>query len=558
MKTAEIRNDVAGAGPDPEEAQIDRLWLLDKLKLGPVGYYAALASSDEDILAVGAANALLNESAVPEDLKDRMVALSTAQSVQMRAFDFFLKEYDHDRLRAVIDMPGRSSDESIRQHFEATLANDWEELVGIEIERFHRTGNLSAIHAAAVAAENVGGWRKALPLRIDLVLINPQDPLWQFRLIHTLRNVNRYDLIERFCNIVEKAKAFSHISPFLRALVALRKGEATQGLHWLERVPMKGIPVIGALAVAATKAELLEKLGRFEDAYRAYDEQNKLLRGPDFKPDKFRDEAIARATAPIADAGPDERTNHHMMLGFPRSGTTLLENALASHPAIETFEEIRALTALTGLFSRRKRDGAKSFDRDFTLESRSRYYSEIDRNKHKQGASVYIDKMPIASVNAPFFRKIFPGKRYIFSIRHPYDVVLSCFKQSFTPNQAMDNFTTFANSCRTYDFVMGQWFGTFSLDSEDVCYVRYDRLVTDLKTEVGRVLDFVGLEWSDEILDFAQKAEERSTKTPSYAKVRSGLTLGVQSSWRNYEFLFKSPDARPLDRWVKFFGYEGI
>jgi len=254
MKTAGIRNDAAE--PDAEEAQIERLWMLDKLKLGPVGYYSALASSENEILAVGAANALLSESAVPEEMRDRIVALSNAQSVQMRAFDFFLKEYDYDRLRAVIDMPGRSSDELIRQHFKATFANDWEKLVGIEIERFHRTGNLSSLHAAAVAAENSGGWRMALPLRIDLVLINPQDPHWQFRLIHTLRNVNRYDLIERFCTIIEKAKAFAHISPFLRALLALHKGEATQGLRWLERVPTKGIPVFGALAIATTKGEL--------------------------------------------------------------------------------------------------------------------------------------------------------------------------------------------------------------------------------------------------------------------------------------------------------------
>jgi len=47
-------------------------------------------------------------------------------------------------------------------------------------------------------------------------------------------------------------------------------------------------------------------------------------------------------------------------------------------------------------------------------------------------------------------------------------------------------------------------------------------------------------------------------RTPSYAKVRSGVSIGVQTAWRNYAFLFKRQEARPLDRWVKFFGCEGL
>jgi hypothetical protein len=558
MKTAEIRNEVAGAGPDAEEAQIERLLLLDKLKLGPVGYYTALLREDDEILAVAAANVLLSEGAVSEDMRDRIVSLCGSLSVQLRAFDFLMKEYDYDRVRAAIDTPGRSSDELIRRHFEATLGNDRERLADIELERFHRTGDLSSIHAAAAAAEDVGGWREALSLRIDLILANPQDPVWQFRLIHTLRNVNRFDLLERFCSIFEKLKIFPNISAFLRAVLAQQGGDASQGLRWLQRVPTKGIPKIGAVSLLRLRAELLEQSRRFEDAYRAFCEQNELLRSPGFNPTMFREQVKARAAVQVEDSGPDERMDHYMMLGFPRSGTTLLENALAAHPLVETFEEISALTVLSEFFLRRNGRRAAPLDRNFMLEARQRYYREIDRNKKIASARIFVDKMPIASVEAKFLMKIFPEKKYIFSIRHPYDVVLSCFKQPFAPNPAMDNFTTFADSCRVYDFVMNEWFSTFGLDSDHVCYIRYDRLVTDLKAEVTRALAFMGLEWNEDILEFAQRAEERGNKTPSYSKVRQGLTLGVQSSWRNYEFLFRSADARPLDRWVAFFGYEGL
>ena len=64
-----------------------------------------------------------------------------------------------------------------------------------------------------------------------------------------------------------------------------------------------------------------------------------------------------------------------------------------------------------------------------------------------------------------------------------------------------------------------------------------------------------GLQWDEHIRDFASLADARSGRTPSYQKVRKGLTLGVQTSWRNYGFLFQSPDAKPLYRWAEFFGY---
>jgi hypothetical protein len=60
------------------------------------------------------------------------------------------------------------------------------------------------------------------------------------------------------------------------------------------------------------------------------------------------------------------------------------------------------------------------------------------------------------------------------------------------------------------------------------------------------------------VRDFASVSERRKVATPSYQKVRSGLSIGVQSSWRNYDFFFRLKDARLLDHWLKHFGYEGL
>jgi hypothetical protein len=168
---------------------------------------------------------------------------------------------------------------------------------------------------------------------------------------------------------------------------------------------------------------------------------------------------------------------------------------------------------------------------------------------------VLIDKMPIRSADAAFIAKLFPEWRYIFSIRHPFDVVLSCFKQRFVPNITMENFRSIPSAIRLYDYTMTEWFKRHSLTDEAVNYVRYEDLIERFDDVLSTTLAFLGLQWSDSVRDFANVAAGRSTKTPSYAKVRKGLTLGVQTSWRNYGFLFQSAEAKPLHRWAEFFGY---
>ena len=72
------------------------------------------------------------------------------------------------------------------------------------------------------------------------------------------------------------------------------------------------------------------------------------------------------------------------------------------------------------------------------------------------------------------------------------------------------------------------------------------------------MLRFAGVEWADSVRDFAEQAGQRAARTPSYQKVRAGLSIGVQSSWQNYAFLFDGKDAAPLKRWVQHFGYDRV
>jgi hypothetical protein len=179
----------------------------------------------------------------------------------------------------------------------------------------------------------------------------------------------------------------------------------------------------------------------------------------------------------------------------------------------------------------------------------------MSRNVNKKEAQVVIDKTPIISANIKYMQKIFPNKKYIFSIRHPYDVVLSNYKQDYQPNIAMAAFTDIYEACQLYDYVMRNWFEVFPGETEQVHYVKYDDLVNNFEVVIRGTLQFLGVPWTDEVTKFAEHSAKRAVRTPSYANVRKGLTIGVQSSWQNFEFLFDDQCKKLLDPWVKKFGY---
>ena len=164
-------------------------------------------------------------------------------------------------------------------------------------------------------------------------------------------------------------------------------------------------------------------------------------------------------------------------------------------------------------------------------------------------------KTPIISANIKYMEKIFPNKRYIFSIRHPYDVVLSNYKQVYSQNAAMAAFNDMHHACVLYSKVMSDWFEVFPGETERVCYIKYDDLVNDFKNQMQCALNFLGVGWTDEVMNFVEHAQKRAVRTPSYANVRKGLTIGVQTSWQKFDFLFDAKCQALLDPWVKRFGY---
>lgn len=534
---------------------------LGKSRLPAADYYAPLLDSEDEVVRVGAWSSLLDRQEVPYALYPRLVDLSRYGAIQLRAFRFLEANWEHDLAAQVMAQSASTEAAALSQIMRAELAFDDAAAVDAHRQRYLAIGRMDALIAMTGKAELAGGWRDALPLAVQMLLVYPHDPMAAKTLLQYLQSAKQRDLLVAALAVLESSGLHPYLVQLYRASAKLMGGDPKGALAQLQS--LSGQRPVRADVMSRVRflpyqvaAESHEKVGNYRKAYEAYVELNKADDGPPIKLTDFGDVMRAAGALDVPPLPPDPRVSTFMMTGFPRSGTTLLENALAMHPSIETFEEIPSRSSMQLYLDHALPLATTEPDRvGVFVESRRRYYDEMDRRQKKRDASILVDKMPLRSAEARFLVKAFPDKRYIFSIRHPFDVVLSCFKQYFSRNIAMEHFRSFDTAVKLYDFTMTEWFAAFTMDDPRVHYLRYDTLVENFEPSVRDALTFLGAEWDDSILDFAAGASTRGARTPSYQKVRQGLSIGVQSSWRNYGFLFQSPEAKPLHRWAEFFGY---
>ena len=242
------------------------------------------------------------------------------------------------------------------------------------------------------------------------------------------------------------------------------------------------------------------------------------------------------------------------LVGFPRSGTTLLDQIFDAHPQVQVFEEQPFLRAVRKSIAGYPQSLAQ-MDVDARAAARQIYWQSLRAAGADLEGKTVINKMPLDIVHAGLIQRVFPEARIIFALRHPADCVLSCFMQDFVPNGAMLNFLTLEGSARFYDRVMTLWQAYRTLLPLHVQEVRYENLIADLRQEVGPALSFLGLPWHDAMGDPAAHALARGTiKTPSYSQVTQPIYSTAADRWRRYE-KHMQPVMPLLEAHIKRFGY---
>jgi len=261
---------------------------------------------------------------------------------------------------------------------------------------------------------------------------------------------------------------------------------------------------------------------------------------------------------PLLEAS-DERPDPIFMIGFPRSGTTLLDTILRSHPLVEVIEEksmVDKLIYTLNELTENNFENLKKIDVNQIKKIRKNYFKNLDTHiQNNNNSKIYIDKLPLNIINVGEIFRIFPKAKFIFSLRHPCDCVISCFMQDFELNNAMANFLNLEDSARLYDFVMRLWIQYISSFPINYHEIRYESLVENLEVTVRSLLKFLKLPWHDSLLEFYKTAKKREQIiTPSYDQVIKPIYREASGRWKMYNKQIKN--IYPiLEPWVKKFNY---
>ncbi len=354
------------------------------------------------------------------------------------------------------------------------------------------------------------------------------------------------------------------------ARIQRRGGDAEGAVRVLSGLAGGQLPARLAQQVQFELGTALDRAGRFDEAVAAFNAGNRLLaasvRRRDVDPGGFErrcraleawlDEGAPGAAPEAGDPGDDLGADLVFLVGFPRSGTTLLDTMLDAHPDVDSIEELPTLEAVIEWLHAQSGGYPRSMaglDGNAVRELRERYRAECRRFLVGRTPPRTLDKLPLRSLHVGLIHRLFPAARIIFALRHPCDVVVSNFMQAYAVNEAFIHFDTLASSAAMYDRVMRLWQKLERALPLAVHYLKYEDLVAEPRAEIDRLCAFLELEAAEAMLDTEQRMAGRGPiMTSSYQQVAEPIYQRASGRWINYRkhlepsLLALEPHARRL------------
>ena len=437
-----------------------------------------------------------------------------------------------------------------------------------EAARLNRTE--PAVRADAVAALAKAGAQHQALLQFDeaeaafrrAYALDPTDRSIVHQLGVALERTNRLEELAKLLDDASAAGIGKQELGYLWAILARREGKLEEARDLLAGADPAADPV----AWNALRAKIADALGDSEQAFEAAAAMNQAAIDRSVRAED-RDEWSRRTSAyreeqrelagtitpewaakvPLLAEPPRQRVA--FLLGFPRSGTTLLDTFLLGHPEIAVLEEqqlVGAAAQVTGPI-----EDLPTVSKAKLKQARATYCDRLAEYVGAGFTGLAIDKFPLDMASAPLIQAMFPGAPILFMQRHPCDVVLSGFMQSF----GLVNFSEIADAAEYYDALMRIWTASRETMALNVHDVVYEELVGDPEAVLKPAIAFLGLEWDDRILDHQRTAKARGTiQTPSYDQVTEPVTARASGRWKRYAKQLE-PVLPILLPWAERLGY---
>jgi tetratricopeptide (TPR) repeat protein len=410
--------------------------------------------------------------------------------------------------------------------------------------------------------------------------LNPESSDRPAILLELAKMHERLHQLDHAIGCVDEALGLApdlHAALYLRATIVRRRGDrAAAEVAWQRLIEAPGTPP-GVVADAHYQlAALTDAAGDFEAAFEHLTKAKEILNraGAPYREDAASISAVSRRTFAAVSADQTQRWHAAgkdlrpldgrlaLLASHPRSGTTLLEQVLDSHPAVTSADELQVMAEMVYSSIGRKSQGCSSvvealdkLGAEDVNELRGQYWSSMEGAvRQSLKGRLLIDKNPELTSLLPVIARVFPEMQIVFALRDPRDVVLSCFMQRLPLNAVSVNYLTLEATALKYAATMRAWLKVRDLIGNAWIEVRYEDTVADLEQQARKALGFLDLPWDECVLDYHLQAQQKHVHSPTYEAVTKPVYSSSVGRWRNYERQLEA--AMPiLQPYVEAFGY---
>ena len=399
------------------------------------------------------------------------------------------------------------------------------------------------------------------------IKIKADYPQAYFQLFNFYDESNKLEDLAKSLQKFKKLEFISNEYNLFKAKVCFRKKNYKEAKYSIDNISEEWLintAEMNQLKYWNIKGFIEDKLNNYEFAFKAFE---KSQRNSAYK---FYDKNFYLNRIDDYQANIKNKFNHYtyeknsfsqnigFLIGFPRSGTTLLDNILRGHKNIKVLEEFPILSEIELIIQKKFGCEIKniySLKEEQLIHLRNEYYKLVNQKiDNDKGTSLIIDKLPLHTIRLPLINLLFPDSKIIFACRHPYDQVLSCFQQVFQPNYAMANLVSLEDSSIFYDKVMSAWKNYKKSLKLRTKFSKYEDLLNNFDKQTLEIINFLELEWDENIKNYRNTAISRKINTPSSSQVIQPLYKTSIGKWSNYAPYFEKCH-KYLNKWLNYFNY---
>jgi Flp pilus assembly protein TadD len=352
------------------------------------------------------------------------------------------------------------------------------------------------------------------------------------------------------------------------AILVLRSGYASEARRLLEQA---GPRWDGDYAYHFSLAEACDKAGDTKAALAAV-KQAHALKLDELKltvPHRFEPEApilpVVVEKVSVSDyqrwpvlSSPSRAQSPVFIVGFPRSGTTLLEQMLDAHPALQSMDERPFFNILDDQlddYGFSVPADLHKLDQHLCDELRKGYLSLVCSKITRRWDARLVDKNPLNMSWLPLIHRLFPEAQFILALRHPCDVLVSNYMQNFRAAVLASACTSMERLATAYVAAMEHWLHHVEVFKPDVFISRYEELVADPEGQTRKIASFLGLDDAAPLMQFDQHARNKGfIATPSYSQVIQPVNKKGLNRWLRYRDALEPtfPILKPM---LEYWGY---